>query len=207
MTGEDIKKTAIYQAERLRKAERATAVSAEDFLKKLEMTMEFHFMTSNEEKRVTQLVNKTNQFNVTTKRYSEEEIHRLSTREDWDIFTVHMADKYGDQGLVAVLILKYERKRAEIDTFLMSCRVMGRNAENEIMAQLKVLLMQKGIQTIKASYIKTAKNAPVMDLFETLGFLLVSGKIQKNGDEKVYEANTTALPETTGIFKMITMGE
>ena len=164
-------------------------------------------MTSNEEKRVTQLVNKTNQFNVTTKRYSEEEIHRLSTREDWDIFTVHMADKYGDQGLVAVLILKYERKRAEIDTFLMSCRVMGRNAENEIMAQLKVLLMQKGIQTIKASYIKTAKNAPVMDLFETLGFLLVSGKIQKNGDEKVYEANTTALPETTGIFKMITMGE
>ena len=207
VTGEDIKKTAIYQAERLRKAERATAVSAEDFLKKLEMTMEFHFMTSNEEKRVTQLVNKTNQFNVTTKRYSEEEIHRLSTREDWDIFTVHMADKYGDQGLVAVLILKYERKRAEIDTFLMSCRVMGRNAENEIMAQLKVLLMQKGIQTIKASYIKTAKNAPVMDLFETLGFLLVSGKIQKNGDEKVYEANTTALPETTGIFKMITMGE
>lgn len=207
VTGEDIKKTAMYKAENLRKAEMSASTSVEDFLKKLKMTMTIHFMILDEEKRVVQLINKTNQFNVTTKRYSGEEIHALAIGEDSDIFTVYMADKYGDQGIVAVLILKYEGNTAEIDTFLMSCRVMGRKAENEIMAQVKALLLKKGIQTIRAVYIKTAKNTPVQELFEKLGFSLVSGEIRENGDQKEYETSVSMLPETTGVFKIITMGE
>ena len=200
VTSEDLKKTAMYRAESQRKADMNSSASVEDFLKKLEMTMVFHGMLPEEEKRVTQLTNKTNQFNVTTKRYSEEEIHSLAEADDSDIFTVHMADKYGDQGLVAVLIVKYSGISAEIDTFLMSCRVMGRSAENEIMAQLKHILSDKGVEKLNAAYIKTAKNAPVLELFDKLGFTKVAGEISDIGDRKDYEIQVAKLPETTGVF-------
>lgn len=203
VTGEDSKKTEMYRAESRRKAELNNGMSVGTFLKKLEMTMDIHFMKPGEEKRVVQLVNKTNQFNVTTKRYSEKEIHEM----EGDIITVHMSDKYGDQGLVAVLILKYDnytdRRRdgdtAVVDTFLMSCRVMGRSAENEIMARIKGMLMDKGVKYVKASYVKTAKNSPVADLFDRLGFNFVSG----TGTEKRYEAETDRIPDTTGMFTVM----
>lgn len=197
VTGEDAKKTAMYRAESQRKAEMSAATSVEDFLKKLEMTMSIHRMLPEEEKRVVQLVNKTNQFNVTTKRYSEEEIKALA--ESGDIITVHMADKYGDQGLVAVLILQYEDAVAVIDTFLMSCRVMGRDAENEILARVRGMLERRGVRAVRATYLKTAKNAPVEGLFERLGFE-VTGQCERRKD---YEAEIGALPETTGIFTEI----
>ena len=198
VTGEDANKTAMYRAESLRKAEMTAATSVEDFLKKLGMTMTIHRMQPEEEKRVVQLVNKTNQFNVTTRRYSEEEIRALARAGD--IITVHMADKYGDQGLVAVLILKYEGRCAVIDTFLMSCRVMGRNAENEIMARIRGMLETKGMTEIKAEYIRTAKNAPVRDLFEKLGFTLTG----QSDDRKQYISELNALPELTGVFTEVT---
>lgn len=203
VTGEDSKKTDMYRSEAKRKAEMNNAVSMSDFLKKLEMTMDIHFMKPEEEKRVTQLINKTNQFNVTTKRYSEEEVHILAMGNDTDILTARMADKYGDQGLVAVLILKYDDAVAEIDTLLMSCRVMGRNAEVEIMAQVKKMLQAKGIQTVKAAYIKTAKNAPVMDLYDKLGFTVSRGNIVVIGDKKEYVADITSLPDETGVFSRV----
>lgn len=201
VTGEDTKKTEMYRAESLRKAEMSAAASVDDFLKNLEMVMTVHRMLPEEKKRVTQLVNKTNQFNVTTRRYSEEEIKSLA--ENGDIITVHMADKYGDQGLVAVMILKYEKEEAEIDTFLMSCRVMGRKAEEEIAARVKKYLKKKDVKKIRASYIKTAKNTPVLKLFDKLGFTHISGEIRKDGDCKDYLAETDALPVTSGVFKEV----
>lgn len=198
VTGEDAKKTAMYRAETQRKAEMSSAISVEDFLKKLEMTMVIHRMLPEEEKRVVQLVNKTNQFNVTTKRYSEEEIKELADKGD--VITVHIADKYGDQGLVAVLILRYEGNQADIDTFLMSCRVMGRNAEIEIVARIKNLLQAKGVKRVHAAYIKTAKNAPVESLFEKLGFTVAE---QAKG-HKAYTAEIDELPSATSVFKNVT---
>lgn len=197
VTGEDAKKTEMYRAETQRRMEMHSATSAEDFLKKLEMTMYIHRMMPEEEKRVVQLINKTNQFNVTTKRYSEEEIKELVVCGD--VVTVHMADKYGDQGLVAVLILVYRDSMAEIDTFLMSCRVMGRNAENEIVGQIKGMLERKGVTTVTATYLKTKKNAPVADLFDKLGF----DTINVSEDRKDYRAEVSALPITTGVFKEV----
>lgn len=200
VTSEDTKKTTMYRAERQRKAEMSAATSIDDFLKKLEMTIIIHKMLPEEEKRVVQLINKTNQFNVTTKRYSEEEIKELEN--SGDIITVHMSDKYGDQGLVSVLILRYDgdgAKNADIDTFLMSCRVMERNVENEIIACVKGILEKKEIQSVRALYVKTSKNAPVAELFDKLGFVLVS----RSEVEKRYEAKVCDLPMTTGLFKKV----
>ena len=199
VTGEDTKKTAMYRAENQRKAEMSSAVSMDDYLKRLEMTMDIHMMLPEEEKRVTQLTNKTNQFNVTTKRYSEEEIHAFDLSENSDIITVHMADKYGDQGLVSVLILKYAGETVEIDTFLMSCRVMGRNAEIEIMSRVKQLLEEKKIQKVHATYLKTAKNAPVAELFDKLGFT----NLYTSEEKKEYKTSTESLPDNTGLFKEV----
>lgn len=201
VTGEDAQKTAMYRAESRRRAERTASASVEDYLRNLEMTMSIHRMLPQEEKRVVQLVNKTNQFNVTTKRYSEEEIQKLAGIGD--VVTVHMADKYGDQGLVAVLILTYAGEEADIDTFLMSCRVMGRNAENEILARVRGRLEEKGVKTVRAAFVKTAKNAPVQDLFDRLGFTLVSGEIRSTGDRKQYAAAADALPAVTGLFARV----
>jgi len=199
VTGEDSKKTAMYRADTLRKAEMSSATSVEDFLKKLDMVMDIHLMKEEEEKRVTQLTNKTNQFNVTTKRYSEEDIHTLASSVSSDVITVHISDKYGDQGLVAVLILKYKDDEAEIDTFLMSCRVMGRNVEFEIISMLKEMLNRRGVKLVRSTYIKTEKNAPVFELYEKLGFVLVAASDEK----KIYSSLTEALPSSTGVFKEV----
>lgn len=203
VTGEDMKKTSMYRSDLQRKAELATAVSFDDYLKKLEMDMDIHLMKPEEEKRVTQLVNKTNQFNVTTKRYSEEEIHRFAEDENIDVITVHISDKYGDQGLVSLLIIRYEGSVAEIDTFLMSCRVMGRNVENEIMARVKERLVTKNIETVLAQYIKTPKNAPVADLFPKLGFETVT----TSEEQSEYQIAMEKMANTTGIFMNVSAFE
>ncbi len=205
VTGEDAKKTAMYRAESRRRVEMSAAVSVEDYLKRLDMRMDFHPMKPEEEPRVTQLTNKTNQFNVTTKRYSQEEIHELAFGKNSGIYTVHMADKYGDQGLVAVLIIVREGQRAEIDTFLMSCRVMGRSAEREIMARLRGALEEKGIKELRASYVRTAKNKPVETLFDGLGFTRVSAPEEE--DRKEYAVKVESLPEATGFFSGGNAGE
>ena len=164
--------------------------------------MDIHLMKPEELKRVVQLVNKTNQFNTTTKRYDEDDISEFNIQRDTDIITVHMSDKYGDQGLIGVLIIKYTGNNAEIDTFLMSCRVMGRKAEIEIMAELKKYWLQKSIRTISASYIKSAKNTPVLHLYDKLGFSQADNSDMEIevGEKCDYRINTEDLPDTTGFF-------
>lgn len=197
VTGEDRAKTDMYKAESQRKAEYSRTPSVEDFLKKLEMTMTVHRMLKEEEIRVVQLLSKTNQFNLTTKRYSTQDIKEL--QKHGDVITVHMADKYGNQGLVSVVILVYKDLTAEIDVFLMSCRVMGRNAEIEIMAMIKEFLKGKGIQEIYATYYPTRKNSPVENFYEQIGFSV----LEKKESEKRYKTFVENLPDTTEIFKEV----
>ncbi len=203
ITAEDAEKTAMYQAEQKRKTEFSASASPEDFLKNLHMKMDIHLMKPEELKRVVQLVNKTNQFNTTTKRYDEDDISEFNMQRDTDVITVHMSDKYGDQGIVGVLIIKYAGNNAEIDTFLMSCRVMSRKAEIEIMAELKKYWLEKSIKTIYASYIKSAKNAPVLHLYDKLGFSQAdnSNVDIETGDKCDFRIDTEDLPKTTGFFE------
>ena len=197
ITGEDTKKTSMYRSEIKRKEVLKNSDSVSDFLKKLEMKINIHFMQNSEELRVTQLINKTNQFNLTTKRYTQEEIHNFAINPDSDILTVHISDKYGEQGLISVLILKYLNDEVYIDSFIMSCRVMGRNAEFEIISYLKNILTKKNISKIKASYIKTPKNSPVENLYENLGFKIINS----TDKTKNYEIIISDLPESTGLFE------
>ena len=168
--GEDLKKTKMYQNEVKRKQDKSVSLNLDDYIKKLKINIDIHRMKPNELERVVQLINKTNQFNVTTKRYSLAEINELSNNKMNSIYVVHSSDKYGDYGLISVVILKRSKNEVYIDLFLMSCRVMGRKLEfvifNEIFSQEKML--------IKAEYVPSPKNEPVKDLFDKLGFRLIS---------------------------------
>lgn len=181
--GEDLKKTQMYQNEAKRKQELESSLNLDDYIAKLEMVADIHRMRDAELERVVQLINKTNQFNVTTKRYTQAEVEEIAADPNNAIYVVYSSDKYGDSGLISVIILIGSEVDVRIDTFLMSCRVMGRKLEDVILNELASKYQRKMI----GEFVPTAKNAPVKELFDRLGFSPVS---DDNG-HKVYELDGT----------------
>ena len=179
---EDLKKTEMYRIETQRKADLETSLDLNEYISKLEIEADIHTMRPEERERVVQLCNKTNQFNVTTKRYSAADIDEMEADENCDIFTVTSRDKYGENGLISILITRKEDDEVNVDTFLMSCRVMGRMLEDVIMDEL-ASYYSDGASVMKGEYIKTEKNAPVNDLFDRLGFT----RTNDDPDDKTYE--------------------
>ena len=181
--GEDLKKTQMYQNEAKRKQEMSESLNLDDYIAKLEMVADIHRMRDSELERVVQLINKTNQFNVTTKRYTQAEVEEIAANPDNAIYVVYSSDKYGDSGLISVIILFGSNVEVRIDTFLMSCRVMGRKLEDVILNELTAKYQKRMI----GEFVPTAKNAPVRELFDRLGFALVSD----DGGHKTYELDGT----------------
>ncbi len=180
---EDLKKTQMYRAEANRKKEMSNSLNLDDYIAKLEMTADIHRMRPEELERVTQLCSKTNQFNLTTRRYTQAEIKEIAEDPDAAVYVVYSADKYGDSGLISVVILKKVDAGLKIDSFLMSCRVMGRKLENVIMNELAAAYACGLI----GEYIPTAKNAPVEKLYDRLGFRLVTD----HDGHKIYELDAS----------------
>lgn len=180
---EDKVKTLMYQIEENRKREMAQSLNLDDYIKRLEMMIDMHKVRHNEIERVFQLINKTNQFNLTTKRYTYADLMSIINDPYSNIYVVCNSDKYGDNGLVSVIILKSSHNEMKIDTFLMSCRVMGRKIENVIINEIAG---NSNGKKLIGEFIPTAKNTPVKDLYEELGFSLISND---NG-HKIYEYDT-----------------
>ena len=178
LTAEDLKKTQQYQAEAKRK-QFAAGLSVEDYLKGLEIRTEIHPIVRDEIPRVAQLSQKTNQFNVCTNRYSEEDIARFAQDQRHVLLTLHAGDRFGDQGLVAFVHVVED----EIADWVMSCRVMNRRIEFTVQRELEQILVARGVKVLRATWKRTLKNAPVKDLFEKFGFKLV----KETEKEKQYE--------------------
>lgn len=169
VTEEDKRKTQMYQDEKKRSEIKETVGSIEEYIDALQIEILIHRLKKGEIDRVSQLCMKTNQFNLTTKRYSNQQIAEMYLDDTYDIFTIHTKDKYGDNGLVSVVICKKENRSVEIDTFLMSCRVMGRYIENAIINKLIYYYKEK-FDHLVGIYLETEKNKPVADLYTKLGF-------------------------------------
>lgn len=180
---EDIKKTQMYQSEVRRKQEMSESLNLDDYIAKLEMVVDIHRMKDSELERVVQLINKTNQFNLTTKRYTKTEIESIALNPANSIYVVYSSDKYDDSGLISVIILVGLEDCIRIDTFLMSCRVMGRKLEDVIMNELAANCQKQ----IIGEFIPTAKNVPVRELYDRLGFI----KVSDDEGHKVYELDGT----------------
>lgn len=174
---EDDKKRAAQYSENAKRAElQAGARYMGQFLDSLEMHIHIAEIDELSVTRAAQLVNKTNQFNLTTKRYTQNEVEAMMRDEAWLGFQVRLEDKFGDNGLIAVVLVKREDNRFIIDSWLMSCRVLGRRVEEAVMDAIVQNAKRKGVSEITGHYIPTAKNAMVEQHYKKLGF-----KHDKNG--------------------------
>ena len=122
--------------------------------------------------RIAQLTNKTNQFNLTTKRYTAGEIENISASDEYIKIYGKLTDKYGDNGLIAITIGRVEDKQCHIDLWLMSCRVLKRDMEFAMLDEIVKQCREKGVSKIIGYYYKSAKNNMVSDLYEKFGFSL-----------------------------------
>jgi FkbH-like protein len=171
-TSEDTQRTELYRQDSARKAEAAAFTTIEDYLRSLDLQIYVQVDDPELLARSAQLTQKTNQFNLTTRRYTEADIQRFLADERFAVVAVRVADKFGDYGITGLAILDFSREAslAVVDTLLMSCRVLGRNVERVIVDELVRLIRQRGAKQIVAEYIPTAKNAQVEHFYDSLGF-------------------------------------
>ena len=173
ISGDDRRRGEMYhaQAERERLAE--SAGNLEDFFRSLQMKITIGGADLETLPRVTELTQKTNQFNLTTRRYTEPELAAISANEGYRIYWLKLEDRFGPNGIVGVLILRRESEEHwSIDTFLLSCRVIGRTVEEAFLGWAVREIRELGATGIMGEYIPTAKNGIVANLYDKLGFTL-----------------------------------
>ncbi len=170
-TGSGSDRTKLYQREFERKSHQQSFETIDDYLQNLMMEGRAKAFEPVKYPRIAQLTQRTNQFNLRTVRYTEDDIKRLA--EDKGFITLYytLKDKFGDYGLVSVVILKKtSEKELFVDTWLMSCRVFKRGMEEFVMNHVVQTAKENGFETISSQYIPTKKNQMVKDIYEAMGF-------------------------------------
>ena len=181
-TEEDTKRGQMYAQQRERNELKQSVSNLDEFLKQLNIEVKIKKSNKFLIPRISQLTLKTNQFNLTTKRYQEEDIRNLSDNEKFQVGCAQVVDKFGDNGITGVYIVKKSDKIWTIDTFLLSCRIMGRGIENAILSQILKDAKQNGIKEIHAEFIPTEKNEPAKNFLLDYGF-------KKQDDLWIYKLN------------------
>jgi FkbH-like protein len=171
LTEEDIKRGEIYHIRKKRKELQKSISSLEDFLKSLEMKITIKSADEITMPRIARMVNKTNQFNMTTRRYTDVELERMrKAREDFNIYNLQVSDRFGDEGTVGVAIVRKEPGAWILDSFLLSCRVIGRKVETAFLAKIVEDAKEQGATALIGEYIPTQKNTPVKSFYADHGF-------------------------------------
>jgi FkbH-like protein len=184
MTNEDRKRGEMYREEHKRTELKRSSSNLEDFLKQLEIRVTMKKANNFTIPRIAQLTLKTNQFNLTTRRYQEEDVETLAQDHTKLIGCAQTQDKFGDNGITGVYIVNKNHLDKEwfIDTFLLSCRVMGRGIEDAMMGYILSKAKEEGVIKVKAEFIPTKKNKPCEQLLPNFGF-------KKEGEQWVYTYN------------------
>jgi FkbH-like protein len=171
---EDKRKTEIYRANKLRNIAKAEFLTIDDYLRSLKLKITIFKNDESLISRLSQMTQKTNQFNLTTKRYTENEIESMVLSDKTNIYAFSLKDSYGDSGITGLCIIINEGSIAMIDTLLMSCRVIGRNIEYVFMDYIVESLSKSNIKNIQSRFIKTMKNKQVNEFFESCSFKLMN---------------------------------
>jgi FkbH-like protein len=174
LSDEDRARTGYYAAERERAALQGRTTTREDFLRSLAQEAEVSPVTRETLARAAQLTQKTNQFNLTTRRYTEQQLADLLSRADWHACTMRLRDRFGDNGIVGLALARTDADAWELDSFLLSCRVIGRTVETALLAHLVETARAQGATRLVGRYLPTRKNAPAKDFYVAHGFALVS---------------------------------
>jgi FkbH-like protein len=167
---EDQLRAGFYKANVLRAAQLERIGDHDDYLRSLAMTLSITAFDNAGRKRIAQLIAKSNQFNLTTRRYSEADIAAMQGKPDIFTLQARLEDIFGDNGMISVVICREAGPRWEVDSWIMSCRVLGRRVEETILQYLVEQARLRGITEIIGHYIPTAKNGLVRDHFSRLGF-------------------------------------
>ena len=181
-TDEDIKRGQMYAQQRERKELEKSISNLDDFLEQLDIKVKMKNSNEFLIPRISQLTLKTNQFNLTTRRYQEEEISNFTNDHKFIVGCAQVLDKFGDNGITGVYIINKQDKIWSIDTFLLSCRIMGRGVENGILSQILIDAKHNGVEEIRANFIPTQKNKPAENFIPDFGF-------KKEGENWIYKLN------------------
>lgn len=170
LTDEDRKRGALYQVESIRRQQRAGHTDLEAYCRSLAIQLEIGRADAFTIPRIAQQTQKTNQFNLTTRRYNEADVGRFSASADHEVFWLKVADKFGDMGIVGSCIVAYRGEDAVVDTLLLSCRALGRGIESRFLSELMHLARRRGARRMVGQYIATAKNGQVAGFYRSQGF-------------------------------------
>jgi len=177
LTEEDLRRGALYQEQQARKQFEESTAEAGDlkaYLRGLQIQIKIDTANSFTIPRIAQLINKTNQFNVTTRRYTEAQVRSMAEDIDnWGVYSINVSDRFGDSGLTGVALVEKSRDSWKIDSFLMSCRVLGRGIEDALLHKIITDAKAHGAQELIGEFIPTEKNAPSADFFVNQGFTFI----------------------------------
>lgn len=183
LSQEDQDRNAMYRENQLRKQEEEKFQDYGSYLQSLNMTARIHPFQEAEWDRVFQLIQKSNQFNLTTRRYTMGEIKNISQSQNYITLSGRLVDKFGDNGIVSLIIAEKEGETAHIRLWVMSCRVLGRSMEYAMFDELGNVCRESGIKQMKGYFYPTKKNGIVKDLYEKLGF--------ENEDDQTWHYSVT----------------
>ena len=173
LTNEDKVKTEQYRGEFRRKEVLSSSRTLEEYLERLEIHVHLRKAKNQDIDRIAQLTQKTNQFNLTSKRYTSETVRDFLAQTDMIIYVVESSDKYGSYGEISTIIIRVEKDNATVDTFLMSCRAMGRTIEFALLKIVENELYENGVRRMIGLYKPTEKNKPVEGFYEKNGYRLL----------------------------------
>ena len=196
---EDRTRSAMYRAEADRRRAHDGIPDLTAYLRSLEMVAELALAGPGEIARVAQLTQRTNQFNLTTRRYSEDDIRTLVESPDSDVLTIRVSDRFGDAGLVGAAILRCQGPLAIVDTLLMSCRVLGRGVEQVLAESCVALAARRHCSEIEGHYLRSAKNGLVAEFWSSVGFEVV----KREAAEVVYRRRLSDSGSRPDWFKAI----
>lgn len=174
LSTDDLNRTEMYKENAQRNKFQSSFASYNDYLLSLDMHAVIRPFEDIYISRIAQLINKSNQFNLTTKRYSQAEVQQIAENNDYYTLYGKLSDKFGDNGIVSVVICKKEAQELQIELLLMSCRVLKRDMEYAMMDALISYCIAENIPYIRGYYYPTAKNAMVRDFYQLQGFTKVS---------------------------------
>ncbi|MQA28697.1 MAG: HAD-IIIC family phosphatase [Luteitalea sp.] len=194
ISDEDRRRGSMYQAQQARRVLQTSTTSLESFLESLEMRAEIEAASPKTLPRVLDLVQKTNQFNLTTRRHTASDLARMAGDPEWGVYALRLGDRFGDQGIVGVAIVRLQATAAQLDTLLLSCRVIGRNVETAFLAFLAGWARSRGALTFEGTFIPTAKNAPASDFFSRHAFSRVRSETDAVGWRLSLDADTVRGP-------------
>lgn len=168
VTDEDKKRTTMYQENLEREQFRTSGITLDGFLKSLNLDIQIQEMAPKNLDRVSQLTYRTNQFNFTTVRRTVGEIQQACSNGELTSLVTAVKDRFGDYGLVGVLFYKTTKTSLEVDTFLLSCRVLGRGVEHAMVAALGRIAQENQLEAVSMPFVPTSKNQPAVDFLNSI---------------------------------------